>query len=107
RCLIRLQMADQVEARVAEFPHVIRFGSELLHAVLTEDAQSGIVGFTNRRGRKHLADRHERDLVGLASGTRGGGMDALTDARDVLSDQEPIIRSSTRGAQGMPAARLR
>src|ERR1039458_9322853 len=79
-------MPDQVPVRVAEIAQDAGLLRKLLYSIFAEDANAGGVGFTNRLRRECLADPHQRDVSGVASGTASGSGDSVADARNIVFD---------------------
>src|SRR5580704_14702739 len=84
RRLVGLQMADQMPFGTVQIPKCVGLPSEFLHPILAEHPQSGIVSLPNALCGKRLADRHQCDVFGLASGTTCGSGDSVTNTRNVF-----------------------
>ena len=57
---------------------------ELLHAVFTKQALTGLEGLTDAIGRHGLADCHQRNFPGLSSGAKRGYDDSLPNSSNVF-----------------------
>src|SRR5580704_9687124 len=87
RRLVGLQMADQMPFGTVQIPKCVGLPSEFLHPILAEQPQSGVESLTNALCRKRLADRHQCDVFGLASGTTRGGGNSVTHQSQVLCNR--------------------
>src|ERR1035438_3232338 len=79
-------MPDQVPVRVAQIAQGVGLPRKLLHSIFAEDANAGGVGFTNKFGRKGLADYHQCNFCGTAADSERGCRDSFADARNIVFD---------------------
>src|SRR5215469_4160880 len=83
--------------RVAQPSEARLFGGKLLHPILSKQTNAGIVGLCNAFRREVFANRHERDLFGVAPCPMGSGGDLIPQPRDPIGDTH---RPTQRRAPG-------